>query len=107
MKRPALLSIVALTRDLPEFGLALGDAGVVVEVLGPDEVIIEFMDAQGDTVALLDMNDADVRTIAGNELKHLQHAKSLGPNVEPIVADATRAATGGKARTRRTANGKA
>jgi hypothetical protein len=89
--RPKLLQSVAVTRAIPEFRLRLGDTGVVVEVFEPEGLMVEFMDDAGDTVAILDLTDADVKTLSASELKNLQHAQPLPPGTEPPIADATTA----------------
>ena len=49
----SLLDVVALTEDLPEQSLRRGQVGTVVEVYGPDDFEIEFVDDDGRTYALL------------------------------------------------------
>ncbi len=41
------LDVVALTRDLPERGLRMGQVGTVVEELAPSVFEVEFADAKG------------------------------------------------------------
>ena len=48
-----LLDVVALTADLPKSGLARGQVGTVVEVLGAGVLEIEFSDEEGRTYAEL------------------------------------------------------
>ena len=45
--------VVALTTDLPDKGLARGQVGTVVEILGADAYEIEFSDDSGHTYAQL------------------------------------------------------
>ena len=47
------LDTVALTHDIPNAGLRLGDLGAVVEVPAPDAFEVEFVAASGRTQALL------------------------------------------------------
>ena len=48
----ALLDVVALTQELTEKGLQLGQVGTVVEVLAPDDVFeVEFTDKDRRTYA--------------------------------------------------------
>jgi len=91
MRRPKLLDCVALKKDLPEFRLRAGDTGVVVEVYARDAVEVEFMDSEGDTVALLTLNDVDLRSLSEKDAAHGQHAASLPPGAEEYIADATQA----------------
>ena len=46
-----LLDVVALTEDLPERGLRLGQVGTVVEALAPGVFEVEFADNEGKTYA--------------------------------------------------------
>ena len=48
-----LLDVVALTQELPEKDLQLGQVGTVVEVLAPDVYEVEFTDNNGRTYAEL------------------------------------------------------
>ena len=47
-----LLDVVALLDDKPSEGLSAGQVGTVVEVFSPDSFEVEFLDAEGRTVAL-------------------------------------------------------
>jgi hypothetical protein len=47
-----LLDVVALTEDLPEYGLLRGQVGTVVEVYTPDVFEVEFSDIHGQTYAM-------------------------------------------------------
>ena len=47
-----LLDIVALTEDLPEYGLCRGQVGTVVEILATDVFEVEFSDDEGQTYAM-------------------------------------------------------
>lgn len=47
-----LLDVVALLEDKPAEGLVSGQVGTVVEVLAPDVFEVEFLDANGKTIAL-------------------------------------------------------
>jgi hypothetical protein len=55
-----LLSVVALMRDLPEAGLARGQVGTIVEVLGPEVFEVEFSDDSGRTYASLALRSDDL-----------------------------------------------
>jgi hypothetical protein len=52
-----LLDVVALTEDLPDYGLAEGQVGTVVETLAPKVFEVEFVDDQGHTYALLPLRE--------------------------------------------------
>jgi hypothetical protein len=47
-----LLDVVALTEDLPKYGLLRGQVGTVVEVYAPDVFEVEFSDSHGQTYAM-------------------------------------------------------
>jgi len=58
MERPPLLSTIALLVDFPEHGLTRGEMGAVVEHLGAEgdeAVLVEFVDRDGQTYALVDV----------------------------------------------------
>lgn len=48
-----LLDVVALTQELPDRDLSLGQVGTVVELLAPDVYEVEFADNNGRTFAEL------------------------------------------------------
>ncbi len=48
-----LLDVVALTQELPDRDLPLGQVGTVVELLAPDVFEVEFADNEGRTFAEL------------------------------------------------------
>jgi hypothetical protein len=48
-----LLDVVALTQELPERDLSLGQVGTVVEILEPNVFEVEFSDNDGRTFAEL------------------------------------------------------
>ena len=52
MGRIKLLDTVAVVTDVPEFGLAAGEVGAVVEELGGDAFEVEFCAPDGTTYAL-------------------------------------------------------
>ena len=62
------LDTVILERDLPERGLRTGDLGAVVEVYEPDGLEVEFVDAAGETVALVTLKQEDVRAVAAGDV---------------------------------------
>ena len=65
---PKLLDVVVLTRDLPDQGLRQGDLGAVVDVLGPETFVVEFVAASGRTQALVTLTSGDVRSVADDDL---------------------------------------
>jgi hypothetical protein len=69
------LELVALKTDLPDHGLRKGDVGTVVMVFDADNVEVEFVEASGDTRALLTLSSRDVRKLAPDEMLS---ARSVG-----------------------------
>jgi hypothetical protein len=65
---------VALTRDLPELGLAAGDVGAIVHVY-PDGAAfeIEFVTLTGKTIAVETLPIGAVRAVADCEIAHVRH----------------------------------
>lgn len=61
----ALLDTVALLRDLPEWGLVLGQVGAVVDDSGGEDVLVEFTDADGRTIALPGLPRTDLLALKG------------------------------------------
>jgi cyclic pyranopterin phosphate synthase len=55
------LDFVALTLDLPQYGLGAGDIGSVIEVLPDAAAIVLFPDSDGDTVAILTLASGQLR----------------------------------------------
>jgi hypothetical protein len=49
---PAILDVVALLAEIPREGLARGQVGTVVELLGDDAVLVEFSDNEGRAYAV-------------------------------------------------------
>lgn len=63
------LELVALTRDIPEHDLRVGELGTIVFVYEPTAFEVEFVEDSGYTKALLTLRSADVRKLAPDELK--------------------------------------
>jgi hypothetical protein len=61
----ALLETVALLRDLPELGLVRGQVGAVVDDAGAAEVLVEFVDPDGRTIALPSLPRGDLLVLKG------------------------------------------
>jgi hypothetical protein len=67
------LDSVVLTRDLPEQGLEAGDVGAVVHRYEDGQTFeVEFVDAEGKTVALLTLAADDVRRMRPREILHVR-----------------------------------
>lgn len=71
------LDTVVLTHDIKEKGLKKGDMGAIVQVYNKGKAFeVEFITANGKTVALLTLTAADIRPMAKNELLHVRDFSS-------------------------------
>jgi len=70
----ALLDTVVLNRDLPQHGLRAGDLGAVVELYGTDGVEVEFVQASGNTRALVTLRTTDLRSVAESDILAVRSA---------------------------------
>ena len=67
------LDAAVLTRDLPEHGLREGDVGAVVHRYADGEAYeVEFVTAEGSTVAVLTLTNAEVRPMRSREILHVR-----------------------------------
>jgi hypothetical protein len=67
------LDSVALTTDLPEHGLKQGDVGTAVLVHGDGAAFeVEFVGYDGHTVALVTLENAQVRPLCSNDIPHVR-----------------------------------
>jgi hypothetical protein len=57
---PSLLDVVALLVDIPASGLARGQVGTVVERLGDDTLLVEFIDDEGRAYAIAPCPQTDL-----------------------------------------------
>jgi len=65
------LDTVVLTRDFPEHGLRKGDVGAVVHRYADRGAFeVEFVTAEGKTVAVLTLTVGDIRPMASGEILH-------------------------------------
>ncbi len=65
--------MVVLTRDLPERGLKKGDVGAVVHLYADREAFeVEFVTAEGKTLAVLTLTEADIRPMGSGEILHVR-----------------------------------
>ena len=62
-----LLDCVVLAKELPEFGLRIGDLETVVAIYEPDGLEIEFIKESGETQAVLTLTEADIRPIKADD----------------------------------------
>ena len=70
----ALVDPVVLRRDVPEHGLRAGDLGAVVELYENDGLEVEFVQASGQTKALVTLKTDDVRAVSANDILSVRTA---------------------------------
>lgn len=67
------LALVVLARDIEEHGLKQGDVGTIVHCYKDASALeVEFVSAEGKTIALLTLTSADVRPMQGKEILHVR-----------------------------------
>jgi len=67
------LDAVVLTRDVDEHGLKRGDVGAVVHCYGDGAAFeVEFVTAEGRTVAVLTLNERDIRPLGERDILHVR-----------------------------------
>jgi len=67
------LDTVVLTRDIGEYGLKKGDIGAVVHCYSDGSAFeVEFVTAEGKTIALLTLKDSDLRSMKSKEILHVR-----------------------------------
>jgi hypothetical protein len=67
------LDTVVLTHDIGEHGLKQGDIGAVVRSYsGRAAFEVEFVTADGKTIALLTLTPADIRPMSSKEILHVR-----------------------------------
>ena len=65
------LDLVVLTRDLPQHGLKAGDVGAAVHCYSDQQAYeVEFVTAEGNTVAVLTLTESEIRPFAQKEILH-------------------------------------
>lgn len=65
------LDTVVLTHNIKDKGLKKGDMGAIVQVYNAGKAFeVEFVTADGKTVALLTLKPSDIRRFAKNEIPH-------------------------------------
>lgn len=68
---------MVLSRDMPEYGLEKGDSGAVVHVYSAGkEYEVEFVTAEGKTVAVLTLSELDIRLMRPHEIPHARELES-------------------------------
>jgi hypothetical protein len=67
------LDTVVLTHDHPEYSLKEGDIGAVVHAYADGEAFeVEFVTAEGKTVAVLTLTRAEIRPMSSREILHVR-----------------------------------
>ena len=67
------LDTVVLCHDIAKHGLMSGDVGAVVHVYDGQEAFeVEFVTAEGNTVALLTLSTDDIRPMGEKEILHVR-----------------------------------
>jgi hypothetical protein len=69
---------VVLVVDLPEYGLKPGDVGTVVLVHLSGGYEVEFMALDGETIAVISLEDGQIRPIARREIAHARNIARHG-----------------------------
>jgi ribulose-5-phosphate 4-epimerase/fuculose-1-phosphate aldolase len=63
--------MIALLRDVAEYGLSKGDLGTVVHVYaGGKAYEVKFMTLTGDTIGVVTLELGDVRAVTDREIAH-------------------------------------
>jgi hypothetical protein len=71
------LETVVLTRDIPEHSLLSGDVGAIVHCHGDGEHFeVEFVTAEGQTMALLTLKGSDIRRMQKSEILHARKVEA-------------------------------
>jgi hypothetical protein len=64
-----LYELVSLRRDVARHGLKAGDVGMVIDSYeGGKGYIVEFGDAEGNTLAVLTLNSEDVEPLKSSQI---------------------------------------
>ena len=71
------LDMVALTRDFEAHGLKRGDIGAVVHKYSKKAFEVEFVTAEGKTIAVLTLQEADIRSLQGGEILHAREVSHV------------------------------
>lgn len=66
------LDTVVLTHDIKEYGLKKGDIGAVVHCYDGDAFEVEFVTAEGRTIAVLSLASGDIRAMYNKEILHVR-----------------------------------
>ena len=71
------LERVALTQDLPEHGLQVGDIGMIVHIYGDHKGYeVEFVTLSGELVALVSAYPSQIRQLEQDEIANARRVRS-------------------------------
>jgi len=72
------LDLVVLTHDIGDYGLKSGDVGTIVHSYGDKTGFeVEFVTAEGKTIAVLTLTDAEIRLFGNSEILHSRNVNQL------------------------------
>ena len=72
------LDTIVLTHDIAEYSLKEGDLGALVHVYKNEKALeVEFVTAEGKTIALLTLTPKDIRSIDRGEILHVMGFASV------------------------------
>mgnify|MGYP002789253459 CR=1 FL=1 len=74
---PRNLDVVVLERDVPAHGLKRGDLGAVVDQVGPDAYLVEFVAGSGRTQALVTLRADDLRAVSDDDLLSVRSTHAI------------------------------
>ncbi|MEW6109693.1 MAG: DUF4926 domain-containing protein [Nitrospirota bacterium] len=78
MKKPSQLDTVVLKHDIAKYGLEEKDIGVVVHCYTDgDAYEVEFVTAEGRTIAVLTLDLKDIRLMSSKEILHVREVDRL------------------------------
>lgn len=67
------LDTVVLTHDIKEYHLAEGDIGAIVHCYSDGNIYeVEFVTAEGKTIAVLSLSSDDIRLMRDREILHVR-----------------------------------
>ena len=70
--------VVVLVHDVEDYDLKAGDVGAVVHCYDADKAYeVEFVTPQDKTVALLTLNQRDIRPVGDSEILHVRDMATL------------------------------
>lgn len=67
------LDVIVLNKRIEKYNLKKGDLGTIVHIHEKDRAFeVEFVTAQGKTLAVLTLTSSDIRPIERNEILHVR-----------------------------------